>query len=34
MTEATWNTSVLRKEMIADVTPSLRAVKKPEPKMA
>ena len=31
---ATWNTKVRRKEMMAEVTPSLRAVKKPDPKMA
>ena len=34
MTEAIWNNNVLRKEMIAEVTPSLSAVKKPEPKIA
>ena len=29
-----WNTSVRRKEIMAEVIPSLRAVKKEEPKMA
>ena len=34
MTAATWITSVRRKAMAADVSPSLRAVKNEEPKIA
>lgn len=33
-TAKTWNTSVREEEISAEVRPSLRAVKKPEPKMA
>ena len=33
MTAALWNTSVRRKEMMAEVTPSFSAVKKLEAKM-
>ena len=33
MTAAIWNTSVRKKEMMADVNPSFSAVKKPEKKM-
>ena len=33
-TAAIWNTTVLKKDMTAEVTPSLRAVKNPEPKIA
>ena len=34
ITAAVWKTSVLKKEMSAEVSPSLRAVKNPESKMA
>lgn len=32
-TAATWNTTVLRKEIVADTIPLLRAVKNEEPKI-
>ena len=34
ITAPNWNTRVRRKEIIAEVTPSFSAVKKPEAKMA
>lgn len=33
-TDEIWNTKVLRKEISAEVSPSFKAVKKEEPKMA